>query len=70
MKAHEVEIIKIPEEMIYKGVELSYEIDVTHCKKTDEYWEEEDQIRSNWQEMRKAHYRKLAAGFEIGEVGR
>ena len=47
MEEHEVQIVRVQEQMNYKGMEVGYTAEYEYCEKADEYVAEDDMISRN-----------------------
>lgn len=67
MKEHKVDIVKINEKEIYKGVEIEFTAIYEYCSNTDEYLETEEMIKVNTLAIKDA-YRKKTGLLTSSEI--
>lgn len=70
MEEHEVQIVRVQEQMNFKGMEVGYTAEYEYCEKADGYVAEDDMISRNDIAMKDA-YRKtnqLLMSAEIGNI--
>ena len=59
MKEHEVSIVKLREDNIFKGKAVEYEAMYEYCENTDELIASEEMISANDAEMKNAYLKKV-----------
>ena len=57
MEAHAPKLLQIHEYNVYKGIEVWYDAEYFYCEKSDETYEEEQQMSSNHAAMLEAYER-------------
>ena len=67
MKEHEVKIVRIMDDNIYKGVDIKYPANYYYCEDADEYYNDENQLSENDLSM-KNEYRKKVGLLTSGEI--
>lgn len=59
MEEHEVRIVNRMEMNIFKGVQVEYQMECCYCDRTDEYYTDEPQTKSNDISMKNAYRQKV-----------
>jgi|LGOV01.1.fsa_nt_gb putative zinc finger/helix-turn-helix YgiT family protein len=59
MEEHEVQFVKIEEKSVFKSEEVIFEAEYEYCKNTDEFLENEEQIKRNDLSLKDAYREKV-----------
>ena len=58
MEEHEISIVKVKEIGFYQGYPVKFFAKYHYCKNSDQFYETEDQIASNYISMKNAYYKE------------
>ena len=59
MEEHEVKTVKMKDKNIFKNIDVEYEATYFYCDLAEEFYADEDQMRENYLNMKKAYGEKV-----------
>lgn len=61
MTEHDVQIVTVQEDNMYKGEHVGYTAEYSYCERADRMFADERQIVLNWESMRAAYREKTGS---------